>query len=554
MVREILVWLKLVACLLLPMTGFSQAPVITDIQPRAALPGQTIDLILIGDHVADATDIWTSFPGEAHFVPDESNERDRVTCHMTLPRDTQVGVGGLRIANRSGVSSLQLFMIDDLRSVRALGGNTSLESAQLLLWPLAVDGRIEANQHLYFTFRAGRGQRVAIDVVAQRLGSQFDPVLRVLDATGGELAFVDDTPGVGSDCRLAFEAPADAEYAIELRDLRYRGGERAFFRLRVGDFPLATVPFPMGATPGRHATLTVAGLATRDVAPLEVEVPEDAPEGVLQLGVRFPHGRSSDSISLVVDSLADIMEVEPNDSLADSTPIDLPVAINGRLERPGDRDHYVFSAAKGQKLSILATTRSVGAPTDVLFALLDAEGKLVATADVDGADDGSPKHTIAKAGRYLLRVEGLNRDGGAEHAYRLKVELFKPHVALNVDSETINLSPGGELTLEVSCDRQDYPGPVALSIEGVGGDWELPFGVIEKGKASAKLKAVVPSSLSPGRCHLVRLVGEIEVNGTKTRAVVSTLPALRKLFPLTLHPPRALDGLIGIGVAEKSSP
>ena len=78
--------------------------------------------------------------------------------------------------------------------------------------------------------------------------------------------------------------------------------------------------------------------------------------------------------------------------------------------------------------------------------------------------------------------------------------------------------------------------------------------MIEKGKASAKLKAVVPSSLSPGRCHLIRLVGEIEVNGTKTRAVVSTLPALRKLFPLTLHPPRALDGLIGIGVAEKSSP
>ena len=62
-----------------------------------------------------------------------------------------------------------------------------------------------------------------LDVLARRIGSRLHPVLRVLDASGQELA--SNEGAVGKDSRLTFTPPATGEYLVEVRSLSGRGDD-----------------------------------------------------------------------------------------------------------------------------------------------------------------------------------------------------------------------------------------------------------------------------------------------------------------------------------------
>src|SRR5205807_9451608 len=62
-------------------------------------------------------------------------------------------------------------------------------------------------------------------------------------------------------------------YLIEIKDVLNRGGPDYVYRLRVGDFPLATTPVPMAARRGSKAKVQFTGPMVDGVAPVEVAVP-----------------------------------------------------------------------------------------------------------------------------------------------------------------------------------------------------------------------------------------------------------------------------------------
>ena len=64
-----------------------------------------------------------------------------------------------------------------------------------------------------------------------------------------EVAFNDDA--VGADSRLAWRCEKEGEYLVELRDVTYRGGNAFGYRLRVGDFPMVSAPYPLRAEQGQ---------------------------------------------------------------------------------------------------------------------------------------------------------------------------------------------------------------------------------------------------------------------------------------------------------------
>ena len=77
-------------------------------------------------------------------------------------------------------------------------------------------------------------------------------MLRLLTADGRELAFSDDEPATGADSRFSHKFDAAGDYYLEIRDIRYQGGAAHRYRLRLGDFPLPSVPYPLAATKGRR--------------------------------------------------------------------------------------------------------------------------------------------------------------------------------------------------------------------------------------------------------------------------------------------------------------
>src|SRR5216684_726039 len=175
-------------------------PAIGSTVPQAAAPGQTIDVKLRGANLAGPTQLWTSFPAEAQLPADIAGNGTNVaelTYRVKLPSDAPLGVHGIRLVTAEGISGLKLFALDDLPSIGQVKPNQTVATAQALTPPVAVDGTVDNLSRDFYKFQAAAGQRLSIEVLARRLGSPLDTMIRLLDARGRELAYNDDAPGLG---------------------------------------------------------------------------------------------------------------------------------------------------------------------------------------------------------------------------------------------------------------------------------------------------------------------------------------------------------------------
>ena len=122
----------------------------------------------------------------------------------------------MRVVTDKGVSPLRFLLVDDLPTVASVGNNTTLATAQPVSAPTAVDGAVPNQGWQYFKFPAQAGQRISIEVLARRIGSTLDPMIRILDSKGRELAFNDDTPGLSSDSSVVHTFKDAGEYIVEI--------------------------------------------------------------------------------------------------------------------------------------------------------------------------------------------------------------------------------------------------------------------------------------------------------------------------------------------------
>ena len=207
-------------------------PSLTSVQPQAVSPGKTVEVTLHGDHFTDDLRLWTSFSEKVEFV--KCINAKQAVFRITAPKGAPVQVGALRVYDRTGLSGPILMMIDPLPTTTAT--STDKTKPQLLKLPVAVDGRMGGLNSHWFTFEAKAGQRVSIEVYAERIASTADPMIRLMDPKGREVDYADDDDVLGSDAGLIHAVKITGQYQLELRDVQYRGGLP--YRLRMGDFPI----------------------------------------------------------------------------------------------------------------------------------------------------------------------------------------------------------------------------------------------------------------------------------------------------------------------------
>ena len=468
----------------------------------AAAAGRTVSVAFSGDGLGFARTLWTSFRAETRLDPEAKARSDRTGFLVAVPEKCPVGIGMVRLASSNRFSGPILVMVDSLPSIASVGGNRTLAQAQRIQLPVAVDGACPELGSEFFIFSARAGQRVSVDVVAQRVGSAFDPWVRLLDARGRELAFSEDSPGAGADARLTQIIPADGDYVVQLRDSRHQGGEAYRYRLRMGDFPLAPLPFLNDAT--EFVSAGEAGLKLQT-------------------------------------------ETEPNDSTGKASRLELPALIVGGFQTPDDVDVFEFPIARPGRWLIQGHTRSRGSACDVWLNLLNSQGQLLESSRPVNADDGVITNAFAAAGIYRLRVAELNRVSGRDAAYRISVQ---PYVgfSLSVEADKYEVSAGGEWNLKVTAVRRDYDGPIALTLAGDARGFALTNRVIAARKSETTVRVIVPETLVPGTLLHLQVHGAGDAGDAQLTAVAQTLPALRKSFPNLPHPPAAFDGLISLGV------
>ncbi len=529
------------------------APVVTTTTPQAVAPGQQIDVKVRGSGLAGASKLWTQFGATAQLTPDvKDNGKNaaEVTWRLNVPANVPVGIHGLRVAGPSGVSSLKLIMVDDLPSVAA-AGNTTIDKAQELALLTAVDGTMANLSRNYYRIKVAAGQKLSFEVVARRLGSALDPLLRILDANGRELIYSDDEPGLRGDARLHYTFANAGEYVIEVRDIAYKGGAGHFYRLRVGDFPCLSSPYPMGVTRGSVAKVTFVGPDTDGVESVEVRTPSEPDINWVNVAARRSNGKSSGFGMLRVEDGPVAVETEPNNELAKGTKVELGHSLNGRIETPGDVDHFTFAAKKGQKFRFNAVTRRQGSPMSAYLRLLKADGGQVATKEDFGVGDAFFDYTFPADGDYTLAVEELHRRGGTAFAYRVETQPITLTFDLTVAADTVNVGAGSTAMVTVNVVRRGYNGPIQVAATN------LPAGVISNPTiAGPGIKSVVltissGAETAAGTFVPVQIVGRGKNGAEEFEVTARTEDAMKAKFNALPWGPQNLDGQVAVGVAPK---
>jgi len=543
---------------LLLVVGLNPAqaqPAISAVAPGAVAPGKTIDLVISGQKLDDPLNVWTSFPAKVELIPPAEPKPGQTqrTIKVTVENGVQVGLAGLMVATAEGASDIQMLMIDDLPSIADNGQNQSLAQAQEIPPLAAVDGVSDGSRFDFYKFSVQSGQRIAVEVVAGRLGEAYDPVLRLLDAAGRQLVLSDDDPGLGSDCRFTHTFQAAGQYVLEIHDNQYRAGGR--YRLRVGDFPLVTSTFPLGIQVGTTAKLAFAGIGAESIAAIDYPAPAVIPGSRITVAAKYAGGASSGLATAIVSGTPEFQEMEPNDDLKSANPITAPGGVSGRLSSPADRDFFAFDAKKGQRLAFKAGTRSFGSPVTLKMYLQKADGTALAESGVTDADEETLVFAFPEDGSYRLVVQDLLKRSGVEAVYRVGMEpvpVFS--LALKPDKATrykLLAAKNGSFSIDVPCTRNGYDGPISLSVEGPGGDYQVFNNVIPEKQALTKLIVNPPASFNPGQFTALKIVGTATIDGAEVRSTVGTLDLVRVLRPNLSYPPTWMEGVVPLATTAE---
>jgi hypothetical protein len=151
--------------------------------------------------------------------------------------------------------------------------------------PFSATGRLSrAGDANTFPILGKKGQALAIRVESRALELPVNPVIRVLDGTGKQLAR-GEPADLNKDTELAFTPPADGQYTIEVRDLHGGGGPRFVYRVRVAppepDFDVNIAADRFAVAPGKPLDIPVT-IVRRGGLAKDIEVTaEGLPAGVV---------------------------------------------------------------------------------------------------------------------------------------------------------------------------------------------------------------------------------------------------------------------------------
>src|SRR5205823_2726156 len=103
-------------------------------------------------------------------------------------------------------------------------------TASIDILPAAVHGTVTSSSIAETTFTGKVGEKITVEVEAQRLGSKLRPVVHLTTAKKLQLAWAWGTPALYGDARLEATLPADGTYTITVHDAEYAGPAPGFFR------------------------------------------------------------------------------------------------------------------------------------------------------------------------------------------------------------------------------------------------------------------------------------------------------------------------------------
>lgn len=451
------------------------APRINELNLRGLQIGESTTLIITGGDLAPEPKLILDIPNtEVRFTEATPN---RLTLEVTVPQDASPGIYSLRIARQSGISNPILIGVDSLPQQELQPAISQL--------PVALHGQITGTAVASTNFEGVKGQRIVIDVEAQRLGGKLNPVIELCDHRDIPIQWAQESSTLSGDARLVANLPTDGKYTVKLHDVLFQGASPGYFRMKIGDLKFTDFAFPMGVQAGTQAEVELVGM--------------DSAKGSAHAGdvlglsaVRLPSGEgwTGPAPPIQVSLLPEITEPSPEgDSLQQ---IEAPAAVTGRLSAEGEVDRYQVKVKPGQQYRFEVFANRLGTRVDgVLILQNEKGGELARSDDRPGTIDPGLDFTVPNDVETVIAVvNDLVGRGGPDSLYRLEIEpLPVRDFELTVSADRYHVPQQGVALLQVNAVRRGYGGPISLSLPGLPTSMLLSGTEIPAGRTRCLLTA-----------------------------------------------------------------
>jgi hypothetical protein len=477
----------------------------TSISRAGVRSGESAELTFRGTDLEGASQVWFDDSGfTATHVKDLTF---RINCGPQVP----LGLHDVRVVGTFGVSNPRAFVVGDRPEQVEIEPNNTPDKATPVALGAVIYGEISVATDVdCFALQGKKGQRLFLDLQAERIDSRLDATLRLLGPTGAEIAESRDV--FGADPFLDVTLPTDGRYVIKLHDAVYAGSPDHIYRLVAHDGPHVDAVLPLAVPFGAKGEFSVLGRALgRDAvidAGLKVDGrPLERLAATITVGNPFdyrftrisPIGAaavSSNALPIAVAAAPVILEREPNNEEAQAQTVIPPCDISGNFGAPGDLELYRFQGHKGDIWRIEAIAERQGSLADPVLQVQKVGTKGQATQDLASGDDlpdggtgprfntqsvdAEARFQVPEDGTYQVHLSDLyaSQRGDPRLFYRLVIRPEQPDFRLVVvptsatGADAVTIRAGGRASAYVVAIRIDgYSGPIQVAAR------ELPPGV-----------------------------------------------------------------------------
>ncbi len=425
-----------------------------------------------------------------------------VTLKITVAKDAIPGPREIRLHSRAGLSNPRTFIVGilpemskaDWKNVPNKKGSMDAKIVATpapihVTPPVTLNGQLPPGGVDTYRFKATAGQRLVVAVSARSLipyladavPGWVQATVGLYDSKNNEVAFADDYT-FRPDPVIFFTIPETGNYSLKIHDSLFRGREDFVYRMTVGEVPFITTLFPTGGQIGTQPTVSLTGW-NLPFTRAELDFKNQQP-GIYP----FKVNKYSNPVPVLLDTLPERFEVEPNGTKSNAPTVVLPVIVNGHIDQPGDWDLYRFEGKEGQQVVLEVFARRLDSPVDSVLRLIDPSGKQVASND-DRDDKGSGLNThhadsyisttLLADGWYTVYLGDTQRGGGPSYAYRLRLSAPRPDFELRVTPSSINVRNGSSVPLTAFALRKDgFTNEIALFLKDAPKGYTLSGAVI----------------------------------------------------------------------------
>lgn len=545
-------------CTLLATSLYAQKLSLGYLQPAGGQVGTTVEVEAGGLNINKATKVLFSHPGikgELQAVEESAKSKrrrrrlndqsspqlaDKIKIFVTIDSNVPCGMYDLRLQGPKGVSNMLPFEVASYPNFcesakSSLNKPNEVESLPSVLCGYVTPGGVD-----YFRFSGEKGDTIVAAVKARQLvpyiadavPGWFQPVLKIVDSRGREIAYSDDYYH-NVDPVIMTTLPKSGRYKLIIHDAIYRGRQDFNYRIHLGKIPFVTGRYPAYGVVGKKVKQQIEGV-NLGTSKTSVKVKK---EGYNQVTFTNDIG-TSNAVSFYALPKGRKLLHSPKAN----TELTLKNAVSDSLTKESRIKRYRIYAEIKEPVIIELIGRRNGSRIDAVLRLKNKAGKVLATVD-DTEDpiqglmtfhaDPVLKYTPRRTEELYLEVEDLHRGYGKDYHYLLVRHSQMPSFNAFVSPANITIPSGG-----TSFFRVDITGrlkrPAHLVVEG------LPKGYTTSNTKIRQGRRWDVSITAPKGAEIKRFPIEVKLNypgpdGGRELAKVLPVDNMMQAFYYTHH-------------------